>query len=111
MIAKALLRNAPISPRKMRGLLNLIRGENVIKAMTILEYRPQKNGKLLKRLLVSAIANAERKGVSDVDRLVIFECFVNNGPIIKRWMPRSMGRANQINRRMSHVELVVSDKL
>ena len=72
---------------------------------------PKKGATVIRKLLISAVANAEHAGQSDVDQLLIRDCSVDNGPILKRWMPRSMGRANRIQHRTSHVTVVVSFSL
>ena len=74
-----------------------------------LKLMPKKGAFVIRKLLISAVANAEQQGEVDVDTLLIRDCNVDNGPILKRWMPRSMGRANRINRRTSHVTVVVRE--
>jgi len=108
MEAKAHLRFARMSPRKMRGVANLIRGRRIDEAMAVLQYVDKKAARLIRKLLISAVANAEHKGISDVDSLVVQNCSVDTGPIIKRWMSRAMGRANRIQRRTSHVAVVIA---
>ena len=109
MEASAYLRQVTISPRKMRVVANLVRGRRVDEAMAMLKHTPKKAGRILHKLLLSAVANAENKGQSDVDALVVRGCSVDNGPIIKRWMARAMGRANRIQRRTSNVTVVVAE--
>jgi large subunit ribosomal protein L22 len=109
MEAKAVVRHVRVSPRKMRVVANLVRGKRVNDAMGMLKHTPKKSGAILHKLLLSAIANAEHKGVSDVDELVVHSLCVDNGPIVKRWMPRAMGRANRIQHRTSHVTVVVAE--
>lgn len=109
MEARAHLRFARMSPRKMRGVANLIRGRRIDEAMATLQYIDKKAAGFIRKLLISAIANAEHKGHADVDSLVVQHCSVDAGPVIKRWMPRAMGRANRIQRRTSHVAVVVAD--
>ena len=108
MEAKAIVRHVRISPRKMRVVANLVRGRRVDEAMAMLKHTPKRSGLVIHKLLLSAIANAENKGTADVDALVVRYCSIDNGPIIKRWMARAMGRANRIQRRTSHVTLVVA---
>lgn len=108
MEAKAVLRQVRISPRKMRIIANLVRGRRVDDAMAMLKHTPKRSGEVIRKLLLSAIANAEHKGQSDVDSLVVRGCSIDNGPIIKRWMARAMGRANRIQRRTSNVTIVVA---
>lgn len=109
MEAKAIVRHVRVSPRKMRVVANLVRGKRVNDAMGMLKHTPKKSGRILHKLLLSAIANAEHKGVSDVDELVVHRLCIDNGPIVKRWMPRAMGRANRIQHRTSHVTVVVAE--
>ncbi len=78
--------------------------------MAMLKHTPKRSGLVIHKLLLSAIANAENKGTSDVDALVVRLCSIDNGPIIKRWLARAMGRANRIQRRTSHVTLVVGSE-
>ena len=110
MEARAVVRHVRMSPRKMRVVANLVRGKNINEAMSMLKLMPKKGAKIIRKLLISAIANAEGKGEVDVDELRIRDCNVDNGPILKRWMPRSMGRANRIQHRTSHVTVVVQEQ-
>ena len=109
MEAKAVVRDVRMSPRKMRIIANLVRGKRVDEAMAMLKSTPKRAGQIIRKLLISAVANAEHKGNSDVDSLVVRGCSIDNGPILKRWMPRAMGRANRIQRRTSHVTIVVAE--
>jgi len=107
MEAKAVVRHVRMSPRKMRIIANLVRGKRVDEAMGLLKLMPKKGAFVIRKLLISAVANAEQQGDVNVDSLKVRDCSVDNGPILKRWMPRSMGRANRIQRRTSHVTVVV----
>lgn len=111
MEAKAVVRYVRISPRKMRIVADMVREKPVEEALSLLKLLPKKGAKVVAKLLTSAAANAEdlSKGKTDVDSLVVKTIQVDNGPIIKRWMPRAMGRANRIQRRTSHITVVVSD--
>ena len=109
MEAKAVVRHVRMSPRKMRVIADMVRGKRVEEAMSMLKLMPKKGAVVIRKLLISAVANAEQKGEVDVDQLLIRDCNVDNGPILKRWMPRSMGRANRIQRRTSHVTVVVQE--
>ena len=109
MEAKAVVRHVGMSPRKMRVIANLVRGKRVDEAMSLLKLMPKKGAFVIRKLLISAVANAEHHGASDVDTMLIRDCNVDNGPILKRWMPRSMGRANRIQHRTSHVTGVVQE--
>ncbi len=109
MEAKAVVRHVRMSPRKMRVVANLVRGKRVGEAMALLKLMPKKGAVVIRKLLISAVANAEQQGDIDADSLLVRDCNVDNGPILKRWMPRSMGRANRIQHRTSHVTVVVKD--
>lgn len=109
MEVKATLRYARITPRKMRLLAGLAKGLPVEKAHYQLQFSQKKGGKLLSKLLDSAIANAREKGGIDMDHLYVKNVFVDDGPILKRFMPRAMGRAYKILKKMSHVTLVLDE--
>lgn len=108
MEARAILRRVRISPRKMRILANLVRGKRVEEALRLLKHTSKRSGIVLHKLLVSALANAEHAGIGDVDNFFVRACCIDNGPIEKRWLARAMGRANRIQRRTSHVTIVVA---
>jgi large subunit ribosomal protein L22 len=101
-----------MSPRKMRVVANLVRGKAVEEAVGLLELMPKKAARLIAKAVRSAAANAEDKSGGDVsvEELRIATIAIDGGPIAKRWMPRSMGRANRINHRTSHLTVVVSDE-
>ena len=105
----AVVRHVGMSPRKMRVIANLVRGKRVDDAMALLKYMPKKGAFVIRKLLIAAVANAEHKGGNDVDQMLVRDCNVDNGPILKRWMPRSMGRANRIQRRTSYVTVTVTE--
>ena len=110
MEAKAYLKYARISPRKVKIVLDLIRGKDVATAMAILKNTPKSASEYLIKLLNSAIANAEHNFNMDTTKLYVSECFVCPGPILKRIMPRAQGRAYRINKRTSHVTLAVKER-
>src|ERR1700743_624309 len=97
MEARAVVRPVRMSPRKMRVGAKLARGKRVDEAMSMLKRMPKKGATVIRKLLISAVANAEHAGINDVDQLTIRDCNVDNGPILKRWTPRSMGRAHRAN--------------
>jgi large subunit ribosomal protein L22 len=101
-----------MSPRKMRVVANLVRGKSVEQAVGLLDTLPKKAGRIIAKAVKSAAANAEERSGGDVavEDLKIAAIMVDGGPINKRWMPRSMGRANRINNRTSHLTVVVSDE-
>lgn len=102
-------RYAQISPQKVRLVADQIRGLPVDKALDILTYSPKKAAALVKKVLESAIANAEHNEGADIDELVVGKVFVDEGPTMKRIMPRAKGRADRILKRSSHINVVVSD--
>lgn len=110
MEAKAYLKYARISPRKVSIVLDLIRGKDVATAMAILKNTPKSASEYLEKLLKSAVANAEHNYSLDPEKLYVSECFVCPGPTLKRIMPRAQGRANRILKRTSHVTLAVKEK-
>lgn len=110
MEAKAHLRYARISPRKVSIVLDLIRNKPVGLALGILKNTPKAASEYLIKLLKSAIANAENNNHMNVDSLYVSECFVCPGPVLKRIMPRAQGRAFRILKRTSHVTIVVKEK-
>jgi large subunit ribosomal protein L22 len=104
------LRFARISPQKCRLVADQIRGLPVDKALNILAFSPKKGAGMLKKVLESAIANAEHNDGADVDELCIKRVFVDQGPTMKRIMPRAKGRANRILKRTSHITVAVGEK-
>ena len=110
MEARAHLRYARIAPRKVSVVLDMIRGEDVDKALAILQYTPKAACELLYKLVKSAAANAENNHNMDKNNLYVSECFVCPGPMLKRIRPRAQGRAYRILKRTSHVTLVVKEK-
>ena len=110
MEAKAVLRYARISPRKVGIVCDLIRGKSVAQATAILMTTPKAASELLLKLLKSAAANAENNHQMDPEKLYVSACYANPGPIIKRIRPRAQGRAFRINKRTSHVTIVVSER-
>ena len=110
MEAKAYLKYARISPRKVKIVLDLIRNKDVETAMAILKNTPKSASEYLIKLLKSAVANAENNFSMDPSKLVVSEVFATPGPILKRIMPRAQGRAYRINKRTSHVTLAVTEK-
>ena len=105
---KASLNNIRISPRKARLVVDMIRGQNVAKALGMLENTNKKAAGPLRTLLKSALANAEQKDSNvDVDDLSVKVAFVDQGRTLKRFRPRAMGRATPIRKRSSNITLVV----
>lgn len=110
MEAKAHLKYARISPRKVKIVLDLIRGKDVATAMAILKNTPKSASEYLTKLLRSAVANAENNFNMDAGKLYVSECFVCPGPTLKRIMPRAQGRAFRIYKRTSHITVVLKEK-
>ncbi|GIP30582.1 50S ribosomal protein L22 [Paenibacillus sp. KQZ6P-2] len=110
MEAKAHARSIRIAPRKVKLVIDLIRGKQVGEAIAILRHTPKSASLVVEKLLNSAIANAEHNYSMDINSLVVSQVFVNQGPTMKRFRPRAMGRASRINKRTSHITLVVSEK-
>ncbi|RNF38624.1 50S ribosomal protein L22 [Planococcus salinus] len=110
MQAKAVARTVRIAPRKVRLVVDLIRGKQIGEAVAILRHTPKAASIVVEKLLKSAAANAEHNYEMNLDNLVVSEVFVDEGPTLKRFRPRAMGRASAINKRTSHITLVVSEK-
>ena len=109
MEVAAKLRNASISAQKMRLVADQIRGLPVEKALNILEFSPKKAAGLIKKVLESAIANAEHNEGADIDELRVSTIFVDEAATAKRMRPRAKGRGDRILKRSSHVTVKVSD--
>ena len=109
MEARAHLRYARIAPRKVSVVLDLIRGEDLDKALAILQYTPKAASELLYKLVKSAAANAENNHNMDKNNLYVAECFVTPGPTLKRVMPRAQGRAFRILKRTSQITVVLKE--
>ena len=108
--AKAIARTVRIAPRKVRLVVDLIRGKQVGEAIAILKHTPKAASPVVEKVLKSAIANAEHNYDLDVNNLVISKVFVDEGATLKRFRPRAQGRASAINKRTSHITIVVSEK-
>ena len=99
-----------VSPQKVRLVADLVRGKKVGDALTILKFLPKKSGRLINKTLRSAVANAENTQSIDVDTLFIKTILVDEGPRLKRWRPRAMGRATRIIKRTSHITMVLAEQ-
>lgn len=108
--AKAVANHVRIAPRKARLIVDLIRGKAVGDAIAILRHTPKASSPIVEKLLNSAIANAEHNYSMDPNKLVVSQVYVNEGPVMKRFAPRAMGRASAIKKRTSHITVVVSEK-
>lgn len=110
MEARAVLRFARIAPRKVRIVLDLIKGKDVDEALSILRFTPRAASRVVEKLVKSAVANAENNNNMDRDSLYISKAYADQGPTLKRFRARAMGRANMIRKRTSHITVVVSEK-
>ena len=110
MESKAVAKYVRIAPRKVRVVMDLIRGKNVAEAFAILKFTPKAGAVVVEKVLRSAVANAENNFDMDVDKLYVSSAFVDQGPTLKRIHPRSRGQAFKILKRTSHVTIVVNEK-
>ena len=110
MEAKAFLKYCRISPRKVKIVLDLIRGESLEKAQAILKYTPKAACEPLLKLVNSAAANAENNFGMDRGALYVAECFATPGPTLKRIRPRAQGRAFRVLKRTSHITVVLKER-
>jgi len=101
---------ARVSVQKACFVLDAIRGKDVQTALGILVYNPRYASSVIEKLLKSAIANAENNNGMNIDKLYIEECFANKGPTMKRIHPRAQGRAYRIEKRMSHITIVLNER-
>lgn len=110
MIVAAKLRYARISPQKARLVADQIRGLPVERAIQVLTFSPKKAAHLIKKVLESAIANAEHNEGADIDELRVNEIFIDEAPVLKRMHARAKGRGNRIIKRTSHITVKVGDR-
>ena len=106
----AKLSYARVSVQKACFVLDAIRGKDVQTALAVLEYNPRYASSIIKKLLQSAIANAENNNGMNAENLYVAECYANKGPTMKRVRPRAQGRAYRIEKRMSHITVVLDEK-
>jgi len=109
MPTSATLKYARLSPQKARLVADQIRGKSVDQALNILAYSNKKAAAVVKKLLESAIANAEHNDGADIDELKVTEIFINQGPTLKRLRPRARGRADRILKPTSHLTVTVAE--
>jgi len=109
--ARAVLRDVRITPQKARRVIDLIRGQKADEALIILKFAPQAAGEVFHKLLASAVANAKQQdpAIRDASELYVTEAFVDGGVTLKRFRPRAQGRAYRIDKRTSHITIVVSE--
>jgi large subunit ribosomal protein L22 len=98
------------SPSKVRLVLDLVRGMPVEDARSTLDFTNRRAAPTIKKVLESAVANAEHNFALDADELFVAEAYADEGPTLKRWRPRARGRATRINKRTSHITIVVADE-
>lgn len=108
-ISKATLNNCRVAPRKARLVIDMIRGKRLGHALDALEFCDKKTAPLVKKLLLSAAANARNSSSVDVDELVVKRAWVNEGRVLKRFMPRAQGRATPIRKRHSIITVVLDE--
>ena len=106
----AKLSYARVPVQKACFVLDAIRGKDVATALAIVTYNPRYASSVIEKLLKSAIANAENNNGMKAENLFVEECYANNGPIMKRVQPRAQGRAYRIEKRMSHITIVLNEK-
>lgn len=108
METKAQAKYIRIAPRKVQVIIPTIKGRKVEEAIAILQFMPRKGARILRKILHSAVANAEQNKV-DIDTLVVKTVLVDGGPTLKRFMPRAMGRATPILKRTSHITVYLAE--
>ena len=110
MEAKATAKYIRVSPRKMKFICDMVRGKELEEALAILKFSPQKGARELRKVVASASANAENNFGMNKDKLYIAKVNADQGPTLKRFRPRAQGRAFQILKRTSHINVVVKEK-
>ena len=110
MESKAIAKYIRVAPRKVRVVMDLIRGKNIGEALAILKFTPKVGADVIEKVLKSAVANAEHNFDMNVDKLYVASAFVDQGPTLKRIHPRSRGQAFKILKRTSHVTVVVKER-
>ena len=110
MEVKAVAKYIRISPQKARLVADVVRGMDAGQALTTLRFMPKKGAAIIRKVLESAVANADQTDTIDVDTLYVKEILVDGGPMLKRFRPRAQGRATRILKRSSHITVVVDEK-
>jgi large subunit ribosomal protein L22 len=110
MQVSAILRHARISPQKCRLVADMVRGQPVGHALAMLSFTPKKGAAIVRKVLESAIANAEHNLEADIDTLSIARIEIDAAPVAKRFHARAKGRGNRIVKRLSHIRVTVADK-
>ncbi len=109
MNARAQAKHVRQSPYKVRRVLDLVRGLPVDEARVVLDLTNRRASDTIKKVLDSAVANAEHNLALDADELFVAEAYADEGPTLKRWRPRARGRATRIRKRTSHITIVVAE--
>ena len=107
--SKVVLRNLRMTPRKVRLVVNLVKGKPVQYALDLLKVTNKRAAPVVYKMIQSAVANASNKSTIDVDRLIVSEGFVGGGTPLKRWLPRAQGRATPILKRTCHVTIKLKE--
>lgn len=110
MEARAIARFVRVSPRKVRLVVDQIRGKGVEEALSVLKFSPKRSAAIVAKTLRAAVANAENTQRVDVDRLYVKRITVDEGGMWKRYMPRALGRATRIRKRLSHITIVLDER-
>ena len=110
MEVRAMAKYVRVSPRKARLVMDQIRGKKVEEALNVLNFAPQKSAYLVKKLISSAVANAEENSEIDVDTLFIKRIYADEGPTLKRFRPRALGRASRIRKRTTHLTVILDER-
>lgn len=110
MEAKAQAKFVRIAPRKARIVMDLIRGKNLGEAVTVLRFVPKKASGIIEKVLQSAAANAEHNHAMNKDGLYVYRAYADEGPTLKRFIPRAMGRATRIRKRTSHITVILRER-
>jgi large subunit ribosomal protein L22 len=110
MEVKAVAKNVRLTPRKVRLVLDLVRGKDVKEALAILKFTPRNTAPVVAKVIKSAAANAKNNHQLDEDKLYVKACYADEARVLKRWMPRAKGSASQILKRSSHITVVVDER-
>ncbi len=110
MEVKASLKYARVGEQKARLVANLIRGKDVSEAIKTLTFLNKKSAEMIKKVIESAVANADYKKTIDLDKLYVKTIQVDQGPVLKRFRPRAQGRATGVRKRMSHINVVLDER-
>lgn len=102
-------KNARISAQKARLVADLVRGKNIAQALNILTFSPKKGAELIKKVLESAVANAEHNEGADIDELKVVTIYIDKGPSLKRFQARAKGRGNRIEKQTCHINVIVGN--